>query len=99
MNKLLAGAWIVFALDLVILLVMVRELFTAEFGEVDRDFAVSVTWTFAVWLCVVNAILVFGWLRGSRGGLWTAVVCGGLPLLWAWMMVVQAITDSASAPQ
>lgn len=99
MNKLLAGAWTVFALDLAILLLMLRELGAAELGDADRDFAISVTWTFAIWLGIVNAIIVFGWWRGSRAALWTALIGGGLPLLWAWTMAVQAIADSAGAPQ
>ena len=99
MNKLLVGAWTVFALDLAILLLMVRELVTAELSDADRDFATSVTWTFAFWLAIANATLVFGWWRGSRAALWTALIGGGLPLLWAWTMAVQAVVDSAGAPQ
>jgi hypothetical protein len=98
-KKLLIGAWIVFALDLVILALMVRELTTAEFSDVDPDFAVSVTWKFAIWVGAVNVALVAAWWRDSRTGLWIALIGGALPLLWAWTMAVQAITDAARGPQ
>lgn len=98
MKKLLIGAWIVFALDLVILLLMlwVRDVATAEFSDADREFAISLIWKFAIWLAAVNIVLVVGWWRESRGWLWVALIGGGLPLLWAWAMAVQAITDAAS---
>ncbi len=99
MKKLLIGAWIVFALDLVILALMVRELATVEFSDVDPDFAVSVTWKFAIWVGAVNVALVAAWWRDSRTGLWIALIGGALPLLWAWTMAVQAITDAARGPQ
>ena len=99
MKKLLIAGWIVFALDLAILLLMVRALATAEFSDDDRDYAVSVTWTFGLWVCAVNAVLLVGWWRGSRTILWIALIGGGLPLLWAWTLAVQAITDAATAPQ
>ncbi|MGD9616131.1 MAG: hypothetical protein AB7H90_11625 [Alphaproteobacteria bacterium] len=96
MNKLLIGAWIVFALDFVILLLMIRELGTAELSEADREFAVSIIWRFAIWIGAVNLALLVGWWRESRAWLWVALAGGGLPLLWAWAMAVQAITDAAS---
>ena len=96
MKKLLIGAWIVIALDLAILLLMIRELATAELGDADREFAVSVIWKFAIWLGVVSIALVVAWWRDSRAGLWIALVGGALPLLWAWTMVVQVVTDTAS---
>ena len=96
MKKLLIAAWIVFALDLVILALMVRELGRAEFSEADRDFAVSIIWRFGIWMGAVNLVLVVGWWRESRTWLWVALAGGGLPLLWAWAMAVQAITEAAS---
>lgn len=99
MNNLLVAAWAVFALDLVILLLMVWELLGTAFSEADRADAASVIWTYAAWLCFVNFILVLSWWRGSRVGLWIALICGALPLAWAWTMAVQAITDAATAPQ
>ena len=102
MKKLLIGAWTVFVLDLVVLGLMVREVLVSDFGggdgEAERGFATTVTIGMAVWLCAINVILVVGWLRESRTGLWTAVICGSLPLLWFWTAAVQAITDVASAP-
>lgn len=98
MKKLLIGAWIVVALDLAILLLMIRALATAEFGDADREFAVSVTWKFAIWFGAVIILLVVAWWRQSRTGLWIALIAGALPLLWAWTMLVQAIGDAASAP-
>ena len=71
---------------------MIRELANAELSEADREFAVSVTWQFAIWVGAVTAALVLSWWRGSRAGLWIALVAGGLPLLWAWTMAVQVIT-------
>lgn len=97
--KLLAGAWIVVVLDFAILLLMIRELATAELSDADREFAVSVIWKFAIWLAAVNVTLLVAWWRGSRTGLWIALIGGGLPLLWAWTMVVQAITDPGTGPQ
>jgi hypothetical protein len=96
MKKLLIGAWLVFALDLAILLLMVRvrEHATAEFSDADREFAISIIWKFALWLGAVNIVLVVAWWRESRTGLWIALVGGGLPLLWAWTMAVQAITGA-----
>jgi hypothetical protein len=98
-KKLLISCWIVFALDLAILLLMVRALATAEFSDDDRDYAVSVTWTVGLWVGAVNVALLAGWWRDSRAILWVALIGGGLPLLWAWTMAVQAITDAASGPQ
>ena len=92
---LLIGAWIVFALDLVILLLMVRELAGTALPEEERGYATWATWMFALWLGVVNVTLVASWWRGSRAGLWAALICGGIPLLWAWTMVVQAVSDAA----
>ena len=99
MKKLLIGAWIVVALDLAILLAMLRALATAEFSDADREFAVSVTWTVALWVGAVNLTLVIAWWRGSRAGLWVALVGGALPLFWAWTMAVQAVTDAGTGPQ
>ncbi len=68
MKKLLIGAWLVFALDLAILLLMVRvrEHATAEFSDADREFAISVIWKFAAWLGAVGIVLVVAWWRDSR---------------------------------
>ena len=60
MKKLLIAGWIVFALDLAILLLMIRALASAELSDDDRDYAVSVTWTFGLWVCAVNAVLLVG---------------------------------------
>ena len=72
---------------------------SAELSDDDRDYAVSVTWTFGLWVCAVNAVLLVGWWRDSRATLWVALIGGGLPLLWAWTLAIQAITDAATAPQ
>jgi len=95
-KKLLIAGWIVFALDLAILLLMVRALGIAEFSDDDRDYAVSVIWTFGLWVCAVNAALLVGWWRDSRPVVWIALVGGGLPLLWAWTLAVEAIGGAAS---
>jgi hypothetical protein len=68
MKKLLIGASIVVPLDVVILLLIIRELENAEFSEADREFAASVTWQFAVWAGAVKMALVLSWWRGSRAG-------------------------------
>jgi hypothetical protein len=102
MKKLLIGAWVVFAFDLVVLGLMVREVLIGDFGgdaEAERAYAVTVTIGMAVWICVINAILVVSWLRESRTGVWTAVICGAIPLMWAWTAAVQAISDVASTSQ
>ena len=102
MNKLLAAAWIIFALDLVVLALMGWQVAAGDFsggGDVERSSALTVTIGMAVWLAVVNLVLVVSWWRDSRGALWVALVGGALPLLWAWTAVVSAITDWVQAPQ
>jgi hypothetical protein len=99
MKKLLIAAWVVFALDLALLLLMVRELTSAELAEADREHAVSVVWTFGLWLVAVNGALIVGWWRDSRAILWVALVGGGLPLLWAWTLAVEALTEAAQSPR
>lgn len=102
MNRLLVAAWIVFALDLVVLVLMVWQVAAGDFGdggEADRAYAMTVTIGMAVWLGFVNLVLVVSWWRDSRTGLWVALVCAGLPLLWAWTAAVSAISEWASAPQ
>lgn len=92
MNKLLAAAWILFALDLVVLLVMASEVLVGNVPEADRDYAVAVTWGLTVWLGLVNAILIIGWWRESRAALWVAVGAAALPLLRAWTTLVSALS-------
>lgn len=102
MNRLLAAAWIVFALDLVVLALMAWQVVAGDFGDggdVERSYALTVTVGMAVWLAAVNLLLVVGWWRDSRGALWVAVVGGAMPLLWAWTAVASAITDWVQAPQ
>jgi hypothetical protein len=60
---------------------------------------VSVVWKFALWVSAVNIALVIAWWRDSRTGLWVALIGGALPLLWAWTMAVQAVTDAGTGPQ
>jgi hypothetical protein len=101
-NKLLAAAWIIFALDLVVLALMAWQVAAGDFGDsgdVEHSYALTVTIGMAVWLVVVNLVLVVSWWRDSRGVLWVALVGAALPLLWAWTAVVSAITDWAQAPQ
>jgi hypothetical protein len=92
MKKLLVGAWILFALDLVVLAMMASEILHGNVPEAERDYAVAVTWGLAIWLCLVNAILIVGWWKESRTALWIAVVTAGLPLLRAWTTLVSAIS-------
>ena len=102
MTKLFAAAWILFALDLVVLALMAWQVAAGDFGEggeAERSYALAVTIGMAVWLAAVNLVLVVSWWRDSRGGLWVALVGGALPMLWAWTAVVSAITDWAQAPQ
>ena len=102
MNKLLIAAWAVFALDLVVLGLMAWQVAFGDFGdggEADRSYALIVTLGMAVWLAFVNLVLIVSWWRDSRAGLWTAVVCGGLPVLWAWTAAVSAISEWTAAPQ
>ena len=91
MNKLLAAAWILFALDLALLVLMASEMLVGNVPETERDYAAAVTWVLTVWLCLVNAVLLVGWWKDSRAVLWVAVVGAALPLLRAWMMLVSAI--------
>jgi hypothetical protein len=92
MNKLLATAWILFALDLVVLLLMASEVLVGNVPEAERGYAVAVTWGLTVWLCLVNAILIVGWWKESRAALWVAVVTAALPLLRAWTTLVSALS-------
>ncbi len=98
----MAAAWIIFALDFVVLALMAWQVAAGDFGDggdVERSDALTVTVGMAVWLAVVNLVLVVSWWRDSRGVLWAALVGGALPLLWAWAAVVSAIADWAQAPQ
>ena len=99
MKQLLAAAWAVFALDLVVLGLMVKDLFLAAFGDTGPELATVLTAVTGAWIAVVGLILVASWWRSSRGGLWVSLVCGALPLLWAWSKAVQAITEWASTPR
>ena len=92
MNKLLAAAWLLFALDLVVLLLMASEVLVGNMPEAERGYAVAVTWGLTVWLCLVNAVLIVGWWKESRVALWVAVVTAALPLLRAWTTLVSAIS-------
>ena len=92
MNKLLATAWILFALDLVVLALMASELMVGNVSEAERDYAVAVTVGLTVWLCLVNAILILGWWKENRTALWVAVGTAALPLLRAWTTLVTAIS-------
>ena len=102
MNKLLASAWVIFALDLIVLAMMAWQVAFGDFGEggeAERAGATTVTIGMAVWLAVVNLVLVLSWWRDSRAGTWVALIGAALPLLWAWTAAVSAITDWVSAPQ
>jgi hypothetical protein len=92
MNKLLAAACVLFALDLVVLLLMTSELLVGNLPDTERDYAVALTWGLAVWLGLVNTILIVGWWKESRAALWAAVGTAALPLLRAWTTVVSAIS-------
>ena len=92
MKKLLAAAWILFVLDLVVLLLMTREVVAGSLPEGERDYAVALTWGIAIWLCLVNAILIAGWWKESRVLLWVAVATAALPLLRAWTAAVTAFS-------
>lgn len=99
MKKLLAGAWTVFALDLVLLGLMVRQVWGVDPGPGGSDEArallTTLTAAAAVWLCVVNLVLVVGWWRDSRAWAWIALVCGALPLLWVWAVMAEVLTEWA----
>ena len=103
MKKLLAGAWIVFALDLVIFALAVGQLWRGGFGSGDSEetlaLANTLTVVAAIWLCLVNLILVVSWWRDSRAGVWIALVCGALPLLWVWAATAEVITAWALGPR
>ena len=88
MKKLWVWAGIVVALDLVVLALMVGDLL-----------ATGLTEAMAAWLGFVGVVLVASWWRSSRLGLWLALVCGALPLLWAWSVIVQNITEWAATRQ
>lgn len=103
MKRLLVGAWIVFGLDLVLFGLMVRQSIGAfAAGEVDdeaRVLATTVTAVAAVWLCLVNLVLVVGWWRDSRAWLWAAVAGGALPLLWVWAAMAEVFTEWVVGPR
>jgi hypothetical protein len=92
MNKLFAAAWILFALDLVVLVLMAGEVLVGDVPEAERDYAVALTWGLTVWLCLVNASLIVGWWKESRAALWVTVGAAALPLLRAWTTLVSAIS-------
>jgi hypothetical protein len=104
LKQLFVLGWVVFALNLAVFGMMVRELLVADFAARDSGadelvFAQTMTLAMAIWLCFINLMLVIGWWRASRMGLWLAVVCGIVPVLWAWSVAVQVITEWAAAPQ
>ena len=99
MTKLWVTAGIVFALDLVVLALMVRDLLVGEFGDADRGVAVGLTQRIGALLVFGVVVLVASWWRESRFGLWVALVCGALPLLWVWSVIVQDITEWAATRQ
>ena len=88
-----------FALDLVVLALMVRDLLMAKFGYTGRVLATGLTEVLGAWVAIVGLILFVSWRRRSRVGLWVALVCGALPLLWVWSVIVQDITEWAAVPR
>ncbi len=96
-TRLRAAAGIVFALDLLVLALMVRDLMVADFDPTGRAFATVLTEAMGAWLAFVGIILVASWWRSSRCGMWIALVCGAPPLLWVWSVIVQEITEWAAA--
>ena len=99
MKKLRAAAAAVFGLDLVVLGLMIRDLMVAEFGPTGRVQATVFTEATGAWIAVVGLVLVASWWRGSRFGIWVALACGALPLLWVWSVIVQEITEWAAVPR
>ena len=88
-----------FALDLVVLAVMVRNLLVGEFGDADRGLAMGLTQRMGALVVFGGIVLIASWWRESRFGLWVALVCGALPLLWVWSVIVQDITEWAATRQ
>jgi hypothetical protein len=98
-TKLEAAAGSVWALDVVALALMVRNLSAAELDPVARVLANGVALSTGAWIAVVGLVLALSWRRSSRVGLWVALVGAALPLLWAWSMTVQTISEWTAAPQ
>ncbi len=96
MTALRATAWSVFALDLAVLGTMIVELVTAEFGATGGVLATVLTETVGIWLLLVGVVLAAATRQRSRTGLWIGLVGGAVPLLWAWSMIVDALTEYLS---
>jgi hypothetical protein len=94
-TNLRVAAGLVFALDLAVLALMVA----AEFGDPGGAPATGLTGVVGAWLAFAGIILALSWWRESRLGLWVALVCGALPLLWVWSVIVQNITEWAATRQ
>jgi hypothetical protein len=96
-TKLHAAAGTVWALDVVVLALMVRDLLGLDLGPAGRVLATGVTLSTAAWTAVAGLVLALSWWRNSRVGLWVSLVGGALPLLWGWSMTVQAISEWTAA--
>ena len=103
MNRLQATAWTLFALDFVVLAMIVREVLVGEVGcgercDAEQALATTASLVAAAWLLMIGLILIVSGRRASRAGLWIALVGAALPLLWAWSMAVQALTEWFQTP-
>ncbi len=83
MNWLLAAAWTVFALDLVILAQTGYAALTGGGGgPTGQTLLRAFTMMLAAWLLGVGIALIVSSWRRSALGLWISLIFAALPLLW-----------------
>ena len=82
MNGLRLAAWTAFALDLVILGQMAYAVATGSGDAPEQALLRGFTVMLASGLLGVAVVLIVSSWKRSAVGLWVALVCAALPLLW-----------------
>jgi len=76
------AAWTVFALDLVILLQMVYAVAAGSGGPTGQALLRGFTVMLASGLAGIAVVLIASSWKRSMIGLWIALICAAIPLLW-----------------
>ena len=92
MRLLRAAAWAVFSLDLVILAQLLYGLMSPGGDAADQALLRNLAMLLGSGLLGVVVVLVVSSRLGSRAGLWVALVCGALPLVWVIKAIVQSMS-------
>jgi len=82
-NWLLAAAWTVFALDLVILAQMAYAVASGSGGgPTGQALLRGFTLMLASGLAGIAVVLIFSSWKRNIIGLWVSLICAAIPLLW-----------------